>query len=117
MSTTNPDERTAFIAGLVDLACFLEAHPDVPVPSYGTKIYVPTSGTDEEDQRTVDEAAAALGVPASWNGTGTHYDASRSFGPVEYEVGAITRAWMATYDARHSYNDSVRVDDVPAAAL
>lgn len=116
MSTLNPDDRAAFIDGLVALACFLEAHPDVPVPSYGAKIYVTTCGSDDESVATVDAAAAVLGAAASWNGTSTHYDVACAFGPVKYGVIAITRAHMAAYDARHSYDGSVRVDDAAAAA-
>lgn len=118
MATTNPDDRAAFIAGLLDLACFLEAHPDMPVPLYGTCIYVSTHGTDDEDMATVDAAAVVLGATASWNGTGTHYDVSRSFGVVGYQVGAITSAHMAARAARQSYEGSVQVDDdAPVAAL
>lgn len=116
MSSTNCDDRAAFIDGLLALACFLEEHPDVPVPAYGTKIYVCTSGSDDENVSTVDAAAAVFGVAASWNDRSTHYDTAVSFGPVEYEVGAITRAHMAGWTARHSYNDSVRVDDTAVAA-
>jgi hypothetical protein len=116
MATTNPDVRAAFIAGLLDLACFLEAHPDMPVPSYGTSIYVSTHGTDEEDERTVDLAAAVFGVPASWNGTKSHYDASRDFGPVEYQVGSITSTHMARHRAHQSYADVVQPDESPVAA-
>jgi hypothetical protein len=116
VSTLDPDERAAFIEGLVTLACFLEAHPDMPVPSYGTSIYVSTHGTDEEDERTVDQAAAVFGVTASWNGTETHYDASRAFGPVLYQVGSITSAHMARHRAHQSYADVVQPDESPVAA-
>lgn len=116
MATTNPDERAAFVDGLLALARFLEAHPDMPVPSFGTSIYVSTHGTDEEDERTVDEAAAVFGVTASWNGTSSHYDASRSFGPVEYQVGSITSAHMARHRAHQSYADVVQPDEPAVAA-
>ncbi len=116
MATTNPDDRAAFIAGLLDLACFLEAHPAAPVPLYGTSIYVSTHGTDDEDVATVDAAAAALGTTASWNGTHTHYDVSRSFGVIRYEVGAITDAHMAKRRAHETYFGSVQPDESPVAA-
>lgn len=116
MATTNPDDRAAFIDGLLALACFLEEHPAVPVSSCGGRIYVSTHGTDDEDVAAVDAAAAALGATASWNGTGTHYDVSRSFGVVEYTVGAITEAHMAVYRAHQSYADSVQPDDAAVAA-
>jgi len=110
-----PGGRAAFIAGLRELADFLEEHPDAPVPPYGTTLYVSTHGTDEEDVRVVDAAAAVFDTQATWNGTGTHYDASRSFGPVRYTVGAITSARMAAYDAENSYSGCVQ-PDAPAAA-
>lgn len=115
MSTLDAAERAAFIDGLVALARFLDEHPDILVPSYGSKIYVSTHGTDEEDERTVDQAAAVLGVAASWDRTRTHYDVSRSFGPVEYEVGSITSEHMARYRAHQSYADAVEPDEPVAA--
>ena len=39
--TTDPATRQAFITGLRDLADYLDQHPAVPVPTYGTDPPVP----------------------------------------------------------------------------
>jgi hypothetical protein len=94
--STDTADRAAYIDGLLSLACFLEAHPDVPVPpAYGgaVKLMVfPDGATDDEQRAGVDAVAAVLGVPADEpNGSG-HYCAGLAFGPVMYEACAIPRA-------------------------
>jgi hypothetical protein len=86
-------DRAAWVAGLRELADFLAAHPDVPVPpAYHTQgiCEFPDGDSDAERRAGVDRAAAALGVRAagSWGG---HYKASARFGPVEYAAVAIPR--------------------------
>jgi hypothetical protein len=87
-------DRAAWVAGLRDLAGFLAAHPDVPVPpAYHTQgiCEFPEGDSDAERRAGVDRAAAALGVQAA-ESRGGHYKASASFGPVEYVAVAIPRA-------------------------
>lgn len=118
MSTLNPDDRAAWIDGLRSLACFLEAHPDVPVPErYHTQyLSVIPRGSEDECRVAVDAVAAMLGViPDDRDGQG-HYKAVRPFGPVAYEVFFISDAWNARYDALNSYSGSVRLDDPVVAA-
>ena len=119
MSSTNPDDRAALIDGLLALACFLEAHPDVPVPeSYHAQyISVIPDGTEDERRAAVDAAAAALGVVAADPRGCGHYKAIRMFGPVGYEIFTISAAARARSDAQDSYRASIRLDDdSPAAA-
>ena len=118
MSSTTPDDRAALIDGLLALACFLEAHPDVPVPeSYHAQyISVIPDGTEDERRAAVDAAAAALGVVAADPRGCGHYKAIRMFGPVGYEIFTISAAARARSDAQDSYRDSVRLDDHSAAA-
>jgi hypothetical protein len=83
--------RAAWVAGLRDLADFLEGHPDVPVPpAYHSQVIdeFPDGDTDDERRAGVDRAAEAMGVPAAET-RGGHYKASVRFGPVGYEVVAI----------------------------
>ena len=107
--TVDPDTRAAFVAGLLDLACFLESHPDVPVPSYGASIGLSAFGADDEaERRDVDLFAAVLGADITdRNG---HYTARREFGPVSYEACAITAAATAAYEALQSYRGHVTPD-------
>jgi hypothetical protein len=84
-------DRAAWVAGLRDLADFLEGHPDIPVPpAYheGVIHEFPDGETDEQRRAGVDRAAEAMGVPAAET-RGGHYKASVRFGPVAYEVVAL----------------------------
>jgi hypothetical protein len=119
MSSTNPDDRAALVYGLLALACFLEAHPDVPVPeSYFTQhiSVIPYGADDDERRAAVDAAAAALGVTADDPHGSGHYKAAREFGPIAYEIFTISAAARARSDAQDSYRYSVRLDDATVAA-
>lgn len=101
--TTNPatrDEaapRAAFINALPELAAFLAAHPDVPVPSHQIIVEFIHGETDTDQRAQVDAAAKAMGVTA---GGDTHYQAALKFGPVTYEVLAIAKQELADHDER-----------------
>lgn len=85
-------DRTAWVTGLRDLADFLAAHRDLPVPpAHHTEgiLMFPDGGTDDERRAGVDQAAGVLGVRAA--DRGGHYRASRRFGPVEYVAVMIPR--------------------------
>ena len=85
-----PTDRELTIAGLRELADFLEANPDVPVDRY-PRIYFAVDGSlqdgaGRERRAEVDRIAAALGVEPREAG---HYSASRMFGPVEYHAFSV----------------------------
>ena len=84
-------DRAVLVAGLRDLADFLAAHPDVPVPpAYHEETIhqFPDGDTDAERRAGVDRAADAMGVPAAET-RGGHYKATARFGPLAYEVVAL----------------------------
>jgi hypothetical protein len=86
-----PGERESVIAGLYDLAIFLEDHWDVPVPHTITvHVFPPTGMTDAESRAEIDAIAARTGAEISVSPNG-HYAASLYFGPVEYKPVAIPR--------------------------
>jgi hypothetical protein len=93
------DRRAAVIQGLIDLANFLETHPDLPITSVDARPYI--HGTDDEERAEVDRIAAILGQPAGYtSGARTHYEVERDFGGrVHYRATAITAAHMAEYSA------------------
>jgi hypothetical protein len=112
------DDRAALIAGLHELADFLAAHPDVPVPPgyHETIVHVfPDGDTDDERRAGVDAAAAVLGTPAADPDGCGHYKVERKFGPVTYGVLAISAARRAAHAAGVSYYGSV-IPDSPAVA-
>jgi hypothetical protein len=85
---TDLGPRDSFIAGLVELAIFLESNPDVPAP-YSADVYVfPPDGADEEKRAEIDAIAARTGAQIRDSDSG-HYTASLAFGPVEYRAVAI----------------------------
>ena len=96
MTSTDLDDRAAFIDGLVALACFLEAHPEAPVDrAYDDKVILhvfPDGDTNDERRAGVDSAAAALGQVAEESRPGSgHYQFNLRFGPVTYCVVTIDK--------------------------
>jgi hypothetical protein len=92
-----PDRETT-CKGLRALADYLEAHPDLPVPTMDGRV-IP-QGTDVEDRAEVDRIAAILGTPITVNPAGTHYETGRDFGGgVRYSAVAITSAEMDAWGA------------------
>ena len=93
----NDQERARFIAGLRDLAEFLDRNRQVPAPRYADLLVFPSRGTDAEMFAEVDVIAEQIGATARQNDTPDgHYVASRYFGPVQYRAVAIP--WAARND-------------------
>jgi hypothetical protein len=112
--TTDPGTRQAFITGLRDLADYLDQHPAVPVPTYGTQVYLSASSTDDGGCAQVRQFARQLGItPPSTISCSGHYEAARSFGPVGYRMLAISDAAMARCLAADSYYGYVTPDPGP----
>ena len=89
----NEEERTRLIAGLRDLAEFLNANPDVPAARRTEMLVFPPEGTDAQMFAEIDAVAGRLGVIASDVGSPAgHYSAVLGFGPVQYRAVAIPQA-------------------------
>ena len=89
MSCTGED-RAAFIAGLRDLADYLTAHEDVPVPDYSSLLTAfPDGDSNDERRAAVDAAAAVLGTDTAERPNHRQYYAERKFGPITYSVVTI----------------------------
>lgn len=106
--------RAAIIQGLIDLAAFLAAHPDVPVHDDLEVLYHVFGGSDEEKRARADCIAAAMGTPAERQKNGS-YRAVRAFGPVSYCALAIPAAQMAEHNALWSYQGCVRPESAVTA--
>jgi hypothetical protein len=86
-------ERTAFIAGLRDLAKFLNQNPGVPVPWRAYVLVFAADGSDAEMFAEIDVIAGQIGVTASdADSPRGHYSAVRDFGSVQYRAVAIPHA-------------------------
>lgn len=117
MFNTDPAVRAEFITGLRQLADFLDTHPDVPVPPYGTTVDVHADSTDSGGKAQVDAVAEQLGVLVQDDtAEGGHYRAMRDFSYVGYVVVAIPDASYQRYLAHSSYRDCVTPDAEAASA-
>jgi hypothetical protein len=86
----NSEERERLIAGLRELADFIDQNAQVPVPRYADLLVFPAKGTDAEIFAEIDVIAEQISVTAVQNDTpDRHYIASRYFGPVQYRAVAI----------------------------
>ncbi|MGP3931292.1 hypothetical protein [Nonomuraea sp. KM88] len=102
------DHRRALIDGLLNLAIFLETHPDVPTSSGLTLRHIPERASDEDLRAEIDRIAAILGSRVdAGNSPYDHYATSIHFGPVEYRAVAIPAAARALYDAESSYRGCI----------
>jgi hypothetical protein len=86
----NDDERVRLIAGLRELAEFLDQNPDVPAPRWADLMVFPPAGSDAEMFTEVDVIAELIETTASdADSPAGHYAAVRHFGPVQYRAIAI----------------------------
>ncbi|GID26820.1 hypothetical protein [Paractinoplanes brasiliensis] len=121
MTTTPNDRRQALADGLRALADFLQEHPDLPA-STGQEIHHCVGGRDDAEGITnLTTIAELLGGSVTATGGGplteatTHFQVSRSFGPVHYRATYIRRAEMDAWNALMSY--SGRVTAAPATEV
>jgi hypothetical protein len=91
MTYAEPSERAALIDGFRALADYLESNPDVPASGYATVYVFPPDGTCAGMRAEIDAIADLLGVEAQETAGGSHYTATRNFGPVEYRATAICK--------------------------
>ena len=86
----NDEERVRLIAGLRDLANFLDQNPEVPVPWRADVLVFPTDASDAEMFAEIDTIAELIGSAASDADIPRgHYSAVRNFGPMHYRAVAI----------------------------
>jgi hypothetical protein len=103
--------RARCVAGLRELAGFLEGRAEIPVPT-DKCISIFVDGTPAEKRAQVDYAGRLLGEPVRDDtADGGHYSVSRSFGPFEYEVIAtgVGQAVYAVGDDVRLVHDAGRV--------
>jgi hypothetical protein len=85
------EDRVRIIAGLRELADFLEGNPEVPAPpEAGFNVFPPTGLTNAERRAEIDVIASLIGT-GTRESAGGHYIASVHFGPVQYSAVAICR--------------------------
>jgi hypothetical protein len=87
--TADPAVRARFTRSLRDLADYLDHHPAVPVPAFGATLTMyATPGDDGHAQ--VNHIAKLMDTgPHDETGHHGYYRATRSFGPIGYEIVAI----------------------------
>ena len=89
--TTDLGARGRFIRALRDLADYLDQNPAIPVPKTGETVTVHASPADDGGRAQVDHIAALLNASIrDETARGGHYWAVRQFGPIGYEIAAIS---------------------------
>jgi hypothetical protein len=112
--TTDPGAKGRFIRALRDLADYLDRNMAIPVPAHGATVLLHASSADDGGRAQVDRIAKLMGAEVNDDtANGGHYWAVRSFGPIGYEVVAITEHYSAVHDALMSYRGSVTPGVVP----
>jgi hypothetical protein len=89
MTYEDPARRAALIAGLRDMADFLESNPDVPSPPDTVVFVFPKLDTSDRERRAEIDAIASRIFTQAHDTSHGHYVASRFFGPVEYRAVSI----------------------------
>jgi hypothetical protein len=90
MTYANPGERSELIAGLRELADFLESRLEIPAPRWTDVMVFPPASRDSEKTAEIDAIAALIGAAVDdQTADHGHYTTSRSFGPVQYRAVAI----------------------------
>ncbi|MFI6321562.1 hypothetical protein ACIBG8_28770 [Nonomuraea sp. NPDC050556] len=107
---THTDHRNEMINGLLDLAAFLEANPDVPIGTSGIVLnYFPWQSTDAESFAEIDRIAALLGTQVEPNkAPREHYRTTVNFGLVEYAAVAIPTDAVARHHAEMTYHGCIQ---------
>ncbi len=107
------NDRDALIAGLISVAGFLKAHPQVPTSIAPVIIRAfPANGPDDEMRAEVDKVAAVLGTEIDADHLPyDHYMTGIGFGPVRYEFIAILATARARHAAVDSYRECIQTDD------
>jgi hypothetical protein len=108
--TTDPHDRTEFIAALRSLANFLVANPAVPVPPYGADITLCADNYETGGKAQVDHLARLLGASITDNTPDGHYEADRSFGCITYRAVSISGVYTARREAQQSYEKNINVE-------
>ncbi|MFI7052280.1 hypothetical protein ACIBLB_09495 [Streptosporangium canum] len=111
-----PNPRSALIKGLRDLAAFLEANPEVPIPSL-TGLHYYARGTDTGIRAEIDTIATLLGTEVDTSDLDHgHYRTCLVFGPVEYTAVGIFAAARARHKAETSYAGCIDPAPITPAA-
>jgi hypothetical protein len=110
MTYSNTEGRSSLIAGLRDLADFLEGNPEVPAPRWADVMVFPPHGTDVELKAEIDAIAALIDAEISdQTAENGHYSVCRKFGPVEYKAVGIPARSLARRVAQLSYTENIIV--------
>jgi hypothetical protein len=89
--TTDPGARGRFTRALRELADYLDRNPAIPVPKTGETVTLHASPASHGGRDQVDRIAALLDAGIrDETARGGHYWAVRQFGPIGYEIVAIS---------------------------
>src|ERR1700730_9188163 len=111
MTYASAEQRSSLIAGLRDLADFLEGNPEVPAPRWTDVMVFPSTSITRGMRTEIDGIATLIGAEIDDQTTDHgHYTTSRGFGPVQYRAVAILSSSRAYRDSRLSYSENIFPD-------
>lgn len=108
ITPATPDPRAELLAGLRELADFIAAHPEMPIPEYPAFTHCIGPCPDADGLAVAQQLAEVLDVEPTVSGG--HTDVKRLFRGLEYRAFYITRDRMAAHTAEQSYTRNVQVD-------
>ena len=89
--TTDPGAKGRFVRALRELADYLDRNPAIPVPKTGETVTLHASSANDGGRAQVDHIAKLLDADIrDETAHGGHYWAVRQFGPIGYEIAAIS---------------------------
>lgn len=89
MTYATPAQRSRLIAGLRDLAAYLEAHPEVPAPPTVDTVAFAPAGTDAQMRAEIERIASLIdSAPDPRAEVYGYHRTARDFGPVQYRAVA-----------------------------
>ena len=112
--------RAKVIAGLRQLADYLDTHSGLPVCIFGwdVNVYPPHRATEAEGRAEIDRIAALLGIPVTDETADEgHYIARRAFGLVTYSAVWVPDRRRAAHAALMSYSGCISPDENSATMV
>ena len=102
--TTDPGAKGRFTRALRELADYIDRHRAIPVPAHGATILLHADAAEDGGRAQVDHIAALLNADIrDETARGGHYWAVRQFGPIGYEIAAISSTLPAPGPAPACY--------------
>lgn len=106
ITPATPDPRTELVAGLRELADFIAANPEMPIPDYPRFQHCIGPCSDADGVAVTQTLAEMLDVEPTVSGG--HTNVERRFRGLRYEAFYIARERMREHNEEQSYTGNIR---------